>query len=733
MTKAKIQIVEDESIIAMELEQILSEQGYNVTAISNTGKSAIANARQGQPELILMDIHLKGDLDGIQTAEIIISELNTPIIFLTAHAEDENVKRAIPILPYGYLLKPVQERDLKVAVELGLYAAKIEKERKIAQVALQVSMAETEGLLNSARTVLQYQNFQKSASFILECLKELTRAEMVCFIFFPECELEEKENLIETGNISCSIDEDNPIQIQQIRALIVDKNTTFFINDCEDSKWNSRIPEGMIHLKNMLFTPIILNKEKIGLMVIGKSSSGFSNHDATLTDAFGDLLSLALYNKQLIENYKKSENRLQDAHNKLEIKVNQRTEELYKTNQSLQGEIDDRKLLEIKLQNNEKKYRELVENTDDLISQIDNKGKIVFVNGMANHYLGTSPENCIGKDAVDYIQSNDKKVFIQYFETWNLEKPNSTIIENRQINQRTGKIFDMRWTVNLHYDDQGNFKYFNGIAQDISKQKEIEKKLHEAKEIAEFANQSKSDFLSNISHEIRTPMHQILSFSQLGVKKITTAKPEKLLHYFSKIGNIGRNLMVLLNDLLDLSKLESGKIEYQFENNDLCLVTKNVAEEFHTIITENEINFVLQEPNTDLEFWFDEVKIGQVIRNLLSNALKFTPAQKSIYVQFSRDEIAVKNDDGDESMVAVVITQIIDEGLGIPPKELDTVFNKFIQSSNTKKIEGGTGLGLAICKQIVNDHHGKIWAEQNSEGGTIFNFALPFTENDLEH
>ena len=133
MGKARILIVEDEAIIAMEIELSLIKLGYQVVAIVDTGEVAIARAKILKPDIILMDIRLKGDIDGINAASQIRSESDIPIIFLTAHAEDDKLERAKLILPFGYLLKPIQDRDLKVTIDMALYAKKVDAERKKAE------------------------------------------------------------------------------------------------------------------------------------------------------------------------------------------------------------------------------------------------------------------------------------------------------------------------------------------------------------------------------------------------------------------------------------------------------------------------------------------------------------------------------------------------------------------------------------------------------------------------
>ncbi|MBT4642053.1 MAG: response regulator, partial [Deltaproteobacteria bacterium] len=130
MNKARILIVEDEAIIAMEIENQLQGLGYEVTSIVDTGEKAIKKTEVDKPDLMLMDIRIKGEMDGIDTAEVIRSRFGIPVIFSTAYLDEERIERAKITMPFGYVLKPIQERDLKVTIEMALYVAKVDKERK---------------------------------------------------------------------------------------------------------------------------------------------------------------------------------------------------------------------------------------------------------------------------------------------------------------------------------------------------------------------------------------------------------------------------------------------------------------------------------------------------------------------------------------------------------------------------------------------------------------------------
>jgi PAS domain S-box-containing protein len=242
------------------------------------------------------------------------------------------------------------------------------------------------------------------------------------------------------------------------------------------------------------------------------------------------------------------------------------------------------------------------------------------------------------------------------------------------------------------------------------------KDIRHALKQAEKANDSKSEFLANMSHELRTPLHGILSFSQFGIKRIEKATKEKLLGYFTNIEESGNRLLKLVNSLLDLSKLEANKMVFEFKNTDIKHLVQSIEKEFSSIIEAKQIQIEYLPYNDKTFAWVDAEKMGQIVRNLLSNALKFTPDEKTISIKF--EEVVV-------NALAGLKVSIIDQGLGIPEGELKSVFDKFIQSSRTDTGQGGTGLGLSICVEIITRHQGKIWAQHNPEGGAVFCFNFP--------
>ncbi len=284
------------------------------------------------------------------------------------------------------------------------------------------------------------------------------------------------------------------------------------------------------------------------------------------------------------------------------------------------------------------------------------------------------------------------------------EKLNLTTYKAQQFEKTNRELQDIKQT----------------LQQDITTRQRIEANLRIAKQQAEMANIAKSEFLSNISHELRTPMHHILNYSQLGIRKINNITKDKIKHYFSQIRKTGDRLMMLLNDLLDLSKLESGKMDYNMDVFSLRILVEEVSLELQPLSDEKSITIVIDTGKIPTDVYCDDFRIRQVLQNLLSNAVKFTPEGKSIWISFEQEEVLLEHSSGNALKV-----MIKDQGIGIPENELDAVFDKFIQSTRTRTGAGGTGLGLAICAEIIEAHGGRIWVTNNDEGGATFSFLIP--------
>ena len=253
-----------------------------------------------------------------------------------------------------------------------------------------------------------------------------------------------------------------------------------------------------------------------------------------------------------------------------------------------------------------------------------------------------------------------------------------------------------------------------------------EQELMVQTEKAELANRAKSEFLANMSHELRTPMHAILGFSSLGSNKVGSAANEKISGYFTRINESGQRLLYLLNDLLDLSKLEAGRMDFEFSENNLQESINIIVDELTPLFLQRRLTVDIEPSSVSTHAIYDKDKIEQVIRNLLSNAIKYTPDNMSVLIYFEETLLYSKEDPSEEAAIPAISVSIMDQGTGVPEGELETVFEKFVQSSKTETGAGGTGLGLSISKEIIEGHGGSIRASNsNNGGGAIFTFSLP--------
>lgn len=397
----------------------------------------------------------------------------------------------------------------------------------------------------------------------------------------------------------------------------------------------------------------------------------------------------------------------------------------------ISSDITDLKKSEEALKISEERYRGIVEDTPVPINRFLPDSTIVFVNKAYCDYFEKRFDELVNYSFLHHIPESDRSSVMNAISAISIENP--VMSQEHKVVMPNGKTNWMRWTNRAIYDLDDQIVGFQSIGEDITDRKqyeeaaqiayrELERKVEErtadyrmAKEEAEQANKLKSEFLSNMSHELRTPMQGIIGYSQLAVKKSKSITKSKLIDYFKEIDSNAKRLLTLLNDLLDISKLESGRVDYRFSSENLSHLTSLAINEIQILAREKQVFIEFDRPDFDDSIKLDPDKIIQVIRNLLANSIKYSVFDDHILIKIEADGQGL-------------VFSICDQGTGIPENEKDSIFEKFVQSSLTKDNAGGTGLGLTICKKIIEDHQGKIWAENNPESGATFYFSLPFEQ-----
>jgi len=374
-------------------------------------------------------------------------------------------------------------------------------------------------------------------------------------------------------------------------------------------------------------------------------------------------------------------------------------------------DITNREIARKALENSERRYRHIFESILDGVIIYNMNKEIVEVNKMATQMYGYSYDEFSQTETSRFIHPVQNHDFDDVLN--HLDNDYSKMFEGESVDiTKSGNKFFVNAKGRLIY--YNNKPHLLIIVRDITKIKQAEHELFKAKEKAIESEKLKSAFLANMSHEIRTPMNSIIGFSDLiADEDIDPQEKKQFLHIIRQNGN---QLMNIINDIIDISKIEAGQIKLNYEFVDLCETIQDIYNMFILNTKEKGIDLIKSSSRTEKEYLVktDELRLKQILINLVSNAIKFTK-QGSI-------EFGFKVTDNEKSLHFYVK----DSGIGIPKDKQNEIFQRFMQAElQTTKLYGGTGLGLAISQGLVHTFKGKMWLESDEGIGSTFNFKLP--------
>ncbi|MGM0597583.1 MAG: PAS domain S-box protein [Myxococcota bacterium] len=383
--------------------------------------------------------------------------------------------------------------------------------------------------------------------------------------------------------------------------------------------------------------------------------------------------------------------------------------------QSSSRDITERKLAEQQIREKEEKYRNIFESMFDVYVEVDiDTWAILEISPSVKRISGFTREELLGHSILQlYAKPAEGRQLLDILR----KKEKISDFEVTMLNKNGGEVI-CSYSVRMIKDSNGWPKRMVGTLRDISERKRAERQLEEAKQRAESASKAKSEFLANMSHEIRTPMNAILGFSEVLMNK--TNDEEKKSH-LEAILSSGRTLLSLINDILDLSKIEAGKMQINYEPVELPVLIEDIEHIFEKKLKEKDLALKIDiDSELPTVLLLDEMRIRQILFNLVGNAIKFTDRGYIKIIVHARET---------EADCYELILIVKDTGVGIPRKQQKLIFNAFQQQDgqDTRRYEG-SGLGLSITKKLVEKMKGKIKLDSRIGQGSCFEIILPDIE-----
>jgi len=412
---------------------------------------------------------------------------------------------------------------------------------------------------------------------------------------------------------------------------------------------------------------------------------------------------------------------LEEYRRSLEDMVKERTVQLTAINETLLFEVRERRKIEGVLTESEKKYRDLVEGANSVILRWTRDGYVTFINKFAQEFFGYPEEEILGKNIMETIvpkvesTGRDLSGVIDNL----IENPKAYAINENENIKKDGERVWIAWTNTPILDKNGRILEVLSVGNDITRRKVAEDllkstldELESSKERAEVSDRLKSAFLATMSHELRTPLNSIIGFTGIILQGYVGPLNDEQTKQLNMVRNSANHLLSLINDVLDISKIEAGQLQVSFRPFNLRALIEQAVQSSRPAADKKSLSLSV-DISTDVDMIVSDYRrVEQILLNLLSNAIKFTE-HGEVGVECGKEEGVVK-------------ISVSDSGIGIKEEDMNKLFKAFQQiDSGTTRRYDGTGLGLHICKKLAELLNGRIWATSRLESGSTFCFTLP--------
>lgn len=415
-------------------------------------------------------------------------------------------------------------------------------------------------------------------------------------------------------------------------------------------------------------------------------------------------------------------------------------EKLKRDKAHLQHDIERQSILYNSPEQSKEHLTKIINTSADMIMVTDRDGYITECNYAGENMLGYKRTELIGTRASEYWGSPEERRRV----VERLSQEGKITNYETRLRRKDGRYIDISLSIAVLMDDSGNMSGTVGISKDITEKKRYEEdlrllnekledkviertgELEAANRELEKSNKLKSQFIANMSHELRTPLNSIIGFSETLLELPVGNLNEKQERYIHRIYSSGKHLLHLINNLLDLAKIEAGRFSLVYEEFRLSSVIEDAVSVVEPLAKKKELSVSYKVDEAIGTVTADKVKFKQILYNLLSNAVKFTPERGAISLDaglLTGQECEAYGINSSQKLMRISVK---DTGIGISPEDMDKIFDEFEQadSSFTRRHEG-TGIGLSLTKKLVEMHGGLIWAESAAGEGSTFSFIIP--------